>query len=614
MKLPYMSEEPDRTRRQIITFGGLNYTQGAGEGELLESKGLSAAQFPCLSQRTGRKTAGQYHAPTGIYARGKLCVVDGTDFLYDGKVVGKVSPGEKQFATINTKIVIFPDKLYFDTEDLSLHPLAAGVELPAGTVAFTGDTLTADLGQLWTDQAQGSGSVELAEDAQVQLYTAITVDEDTGVLELTPGAVITPNGLIRGALIRESCGEREYQVVETVARKTREAEDGSTQVYYLVSYCLHAAVGRDRPPVMDWFRAGDAVFLSGCTTCEANNGSHIVRAAEGNTLTFDRDAFTQTGAEEGAVKLERKAPDLTCICQCDNRIWGAEGTTIWASALGDPTNFYVYDGLATDSYAAAVGTDGEFTACAAYSSTVLFFKEDCVHKVLGSYPAQYEIYTYKVPGVQKGAEKSLAILNEVLYYKGRSGVYAYTGGAPELLTGCFGTQRFTGGVAGTDGERYYISMKAEDGTWGLYVLDASRGIWLREDDTHAADWAYLDGALYYLDADTGRVMATGQDKSEEGRIPWSATLCPFHETVHGRKGYSRLHLRADLEAGAWVKVEVSADGAPWKQVYLGHDEHARTVQIPILPTRCDSFRVRLSGKGECVIKSFVREFTVGSEY
>jgi hypothetical protein len=245
---------------------------------------------------------------------------------------------------------------------------------------------------------------------------------------------------------------------------------------------------------------------------------------------------------------------------------------------------------------------------------VLFWKEDCVHKILGSYPAQYEIYTYKVPGVQKGAEKSLCIINETLFYKGRAGVYAYTGGTPELLTECFGDRRFSDGVAGTDGERYYISMQTENGAWELYVLDTARGIWLREDNTHATDWAYLDGTLYYLDGSTGKVMMTGQDRSEEGRIPWSATLCPFNEMVHGRKGYSRLYLRADLEAGAWVKAEVSADGAPFRQVYLGHNDHAKTLQIPILPTRCDTFTVRLSGVGECIIKSFVREFSVGSEY
>ena len=89
MNLPYMTAATGKNRKQIIAFAGLNYGQGAGDGELAESWGLSSARFPCLSQRDGRKTAGTYTSPTGLYARGKLCVVDGTDFLYDGKVVGQ---------------------------------------------------------------------------------------------------------------------------------------------------------------------------------------------------------------------------------------------------------------------------------------------------------------------------------------------------------------------------------------------------------------------------------------------------------------------------------------------------------------------------------------------
>ena len=84
MNLPYMTAATGKNRKQIIAFAGLNYGQGAGDGELAESWGLSSARFPCLSQRDGRKTAGTYTSPTGLYARGKLCVVDGTDFLYDG--------------------------------------------------------------------------------------------------------------------------------------------------------------------------------------------------------------------------------------------------------------------------------------------------------------------------------------------------------------------------------------------------------------------------------------------------------------------------------------------------------------------------------------------------
>jgi len=601
-----MRSGASKSKKQIVGFGGVNYSREAGEGELLESLGLSSAQFPCLSQRSGRKTAGAYLSPTGLYARGKLCVVDGTSLLYDGKVVGKVTAGEKQFATINTKVVVFPDKVYYDTATGEFGSLTAEYPVYTGDATFTTNTLTVPE-QSYIDHSSGEAETltGVAASTTMTAYTGASVNKSTGALTFTGGTEKTPATLKAKDIIRYQCKDTEYLVVQSCAKQS----DNTWQI----TAVRHASLLHKYPKFEEMFSAGDAVELSGCSSFKKNNGSHIIREISGRTLTFDKDIF-QAGTEAGTVMAERKVPDLTCICECDNRIWGAEGTTIWASALGDPKNFYVYDGLATDSYAAAVGTEGEFTACIAYSSTVLFWKEDCVHKVLGSYPAQYEIYTYKVPGVQKGAEKSLCIINETLFYKGRAGVYAYTGGTPELLTECFGDRRLSDGGAGTDGERYYISMQTENGAWELYVLDTARGIWLREDNTHATDWAYLDGTLYYLDGSTGKVMMTGQDRSEEGRIPWSATLCPFNEMVHGRKGYSRLYLRADLEAGAWVKAEVSADGAPFRQVYLGHNDHAKTLQIPILPTRCDTFTVRLSGVGECIIKSFVREFSVGSEY
>ena len=182
-----------------------------------------------------------------------------------------------------------------------------------------------------------------------------------------------------------------------------------------------------------------------------------------------------------------------------------------------------------------------------------------------------------------------------------------------LISENFGTRRFFNAAAGSDGERYYLSMQGEDDRWELYVFDTLRGVWLREDETHALDFAQLDGVLYYLDGATGRVMMCGQDYEEEGRLKWSATMCRMDETTHGRKIYSKLYLRADMEQGSWLRVEISTDGAPFRQVFLTHNERAKTAQIPILPTRCDNFRIRLSGQGACLLRSLVREYSIGSE-
>lgn len=607
MRLPFMNSTGAKNKRQIIDFRGINYSPMGGEGELEESYNLSSEHYPWVSQRAGRKTEAVYLSPTGLYARGKLCVVDGEDFRYGGEIVGKVERGEKHFATINTKIVIFPDKKFYDTHTGEFGSLEARYHCYAGDVSFTGTTLTVreksyiDV----ADPDEERQSLDIPATATITVYTGVTHNKDTGALSFAGGAQKAVSELAKGNIIQYECESNEYQIVEGVS------SGGDT---YSVNVQLRQIVLHNYPNFDTAFSIGDAVDLSGCVTLSGNNGSHIIRGISGRTLTFDRDAFGQTGAESGAVRLERTVPNLTCICECDNRIWGAEGTTIYASALGDPKNFYVYDGLATDSYAVAVGTEGDFTACCAYSSTVLFWKENCLHKILGSYPAQYELYTYHVPGVQEGSEKSLCLINETIFYKGRDGIYAYSGGIPDNIGECFGPRRFSRAVGGSDGRRYYLSMLTGNGAWELYVFDTAKGIWLREDETHATDFAYLDGTLYYLDGRNGKVIRTGQDREEEGRIEWALTFCRFNETTLGRKGYSRLYLRVELEAGAWLKAEVSPDGAPFRQVYLTHNEHARTMQIPILPTRCDSFLVRLSGKGECKIKSMVREFAVGSEY
>ena len=47
--------------------------------------------------------------------------------------------------------------------------------------------------------------------------------------------------------------------------------------------------------------------------------------------------------------------------------------------------------------------------------------------------------------------------------------------------------------------------------------------------------------------------------------------------------------------------------------WSAHDAKKKTLTAFIRPTRCDNFRVRFTGEGRAVIKSFVREYDLGSE-
>ena len=80
----------------------------------------------------------------------------------------------------------------------------------------------------------------------------------------------------------------------------------------------------------------------------------------------------------------------------------------------------------------------------------------------------------------EGSGRSLAVAGEMMFYLSRSGPVAYSGGVPADIGTVFG-QPFKDGVGGSDGLRYYLSMKDGLNDWHLFVYDTRTGLWYRED-------------------------------------------------------------------------------------------------------------------------------------
>lgn len=365
------------------------------------------------------------------------------------------------------------------------------------------------------------------------------------------------------------------------------------------------------------FKVNDAVKVTGCTTLTANNDiTGIVRAVSSNskTLTFDPGVFV-AGSEAAAVVVAREVPDIDFICEHDNRLWGCKGSLIYASALGDPFNFHNFDldangnGASTSSYAVPVGSDGDFTGITSYSTHLMFHKDHVVHKLYGTKPSNYEIVDGNFQGIMPGCHKSAVIINSVLYFMSREGIMAYTGSTPYAMSEAFGEKRFKNAVAGTDGVKYYVSMQDNANSWGLYVFDTKKRLWIREDAMHALDMALYEGGLYILSSDKKIYLVDSGTET----ITWSATFCRFDETGTETKGYSRFNLRAELEAGSHINVEISVDGKPFQTIKTISSPGRKVYAIPILPTRCDSIQIRLSGKGRSKIYALTREFNAGSD-
>ena len=309
----------------------------------------------------------------------------------------------------------------------------------------------------------------------------------------------------------------------------------------------------------------------------------------------------------GEITVKAAIPDLDYICESENRLWGVsnETGTIYASELGVPHRFYTYGDSSTDSYAVAVGSEDEFTAVCSFGGGVCCFKENKLHKILGSFPAEYYMQEYEIAGVQKGAEKTLCVINEVLFYKGVHGVYAYTGGTPRLISYELGEKGYTATAAGTDGRAYYIGMS---GAWGdeLLAYDIAHDMWMPDSKILAEAVCSINGKVYILNG--GKVFRQTEDIKNSA---WRVELVPTDEMVWSKKGYSRIVLKAEMERGSNMSVYIRLDRGHWVRALTKAATMDMTTVIPLHIGRCDRCEIKIEGQGKVMLRGMLREFGEG---
>lgn len=625
MTLPYLRARQGKLQRETVAFGGLNYTDRVQDGDAADSRNISLRRWPCLATRRGRRELEGYSACTALSSWNKLIAVDGTRLLYDGRVVGQVSAGEKQFAVLNTKVVIWPDRVYFDLQDNKLVPLGATLTAQAGTATFTSDSLTiADRVQAASGKRLGGfrdSSGGTLEGLYVRRLTSVRWSEADG-WSGSSWSEVPLKALAKGDMVMLTADDTilfrwnsawetpspngRYGVVSQIDAVWSAPGYGETNVTVYADIFRCVLNGK----FTDCFRAGDTVSISGAGV--NNKDGATIKTVEDKRLTFAAGTFTPATNITLQVSVSRGIPGMDFICQSDNRLWGcsSDSQSIYASALGDPTNFHTVQGLSTDSYTVPVGSEGAFTGCCRLGSSVLFWKEHTLHKVLGSTPAQYAVYSYDLEGLKAGCHRSMQIVDEVLYYLGTQGVYAYSGSTPRLISACFGQRSFASAAAGSDGGRYYLSALDDTGTWRLLVYDIELGLWVHEDNLRCRDFARVGRELYFADGQ-GRVYLADSGQEQEG-LEWMVQFAPFYESVEGHKRYSRLLLRLELPQGSWLEAQMRCDGGLWRPCGRAVGRKSGVTQLRLAVNRCDRFELRLHGKGSCAVLSMLREFKVGN--
>lgn len=238
-----------------------------------------------------------------------------------------------------------------------------------------------------------------------------------------------------------------------------------------------------------------------------------------------------------------------------------------------------------------------------------------MHKVYGNYPANYQIQATPLRGVQKGCERSLAIVNEVLYYKSRTGICAYDGSLPSEISSALGDMSYSKAVAGSLGNKYYISMLDTEGAWHLFVYDTLKGMWHREDDTQVVDFCNCRGDLYYIDHGDDLIKSIkGTGVKETKPIKWSATTGVMGTDSPDKKYISRMEVRMKLDVGSRVSFYVEYDSSDtFEHLFSMTGKNLQSFAVPIRPRRCDHLRLKIVGEGEAKIYSICKTVEWGSD-
>jgi hypothetical protein len=309
-------------------------------------------------------------------------------------------------------------------------------------------------------------------------------------------------------------------------------------------------------------------------------------------------------------------PRLDYICADKNRLWGCRYgydssgkliNEIYASKLGDFKNWYSYQGIATDSFSATIGVPGAFTGCISYNGYPTFFKENAIIRVMGSFPAEFNVAVLDARGVQEGSSKSLAIVGEALYYKAPGGVMAYDGSLPRLISAEWGRDAYYyDGVAGVCGSKYYIEVTNERGAHRIFVYDSMLGLWTKE--SHLSLIAFsgsLDGRLFaYTHASifgmglSDNELYTNKQVGEE-YVSWYLETGDIGLETPDFKFVSKLTLRAFIPSTSEISVEISYDDKPFEHVGdIRGFEETMTHYMSVMPYRCDHFKLKFTGHGK----------------
>lgn len=645
-KLPELYDE-DTTHTVIDTFLGVNKAPRIGDGEFSDMQNLTSDYFPNLAvrQRRGKpylhsaknlRSISMYAGDDGLFypvyvdemenESGDTVTGIVLHHVASEKIhkipLGLTSEGDKQIITMGAYLIVLPDMMYVNTKDISdKGKIEDGYR--GNRESPVGGTLTSV-----------TAIMTMCDDAGNDPYYHSSTEP---LFILSDGKYIDNNGVEYNPNGRLWQKLGEYDGLYRFSTDDAKWYKERSYVKLKIEAKTIAGITINVLALKKEIREGDALFFEKLENESGGieNGPHQVTKAydvkDGGQIIVVEGGLTVTNNDiqlndDDPFRVYRYIPKLDYVCESGNRLFGCrygddgQGNfvnEIYISARGSFLRWGVGTGTDDSPMIFSVGIDGAFTGAITYDGYPTFFKERAMLRVGGYTPADFTLYDSKCLGVAPKCGRSLAVVENTLYYKSRGPVMAFDGSAPVPVSDKLGSlYDLPFAVGGACGRKYYVSMRSYDGKKKhLYVLDTALGLWHREDALYADSMAE-DGDNMYI-ASSGEVWHVRESDAyqEAAGIPWYAESGLIGLESHDKKYLVKLSVRLQLETGSSARVSVQYDSSKvWKQVWATVAGSLRTVTVPVLPIRCDHMRIRIEGVGACRIYSIIKTFEAAEDW
>jgi hypothetical protein len=251
----------------------------------------------------------------------------------------------------------------------------------------------------------------------------------------------------------------------------------------------------------------------------------------------------------------------------------------------------------------------------------------------------FQLSEQKLPGVKAGEADSIAFVGGLALWLSREGMVLFDGSSYRVQRDELGDWDLRNVVGCSAGSCAFFATEI-----GLLCFDTRTGLWTKESNwygTGGGTLGYDGGVVYGIMTDDGEsswleivcgdgrqvAAPTGEEVVGDGRTEASAPtgavlhsfveFGDFTEQSPNRKAMNRLELRLGLEAGSRLKVLIQYDSSgDWRELWTvsaPKDTKKKSYVVPVIPRRCDHYRIKLEGTGAWKLYSMSRIQRIGSE-